>query len=165
MWNRDVCENRERTEKDNKEPTKEILVLPPGDEKRSQPRLRWSEMFFICSGDQAGVIKPTALGSHFIKTLLYRCTTCKNFKRIPALRLRLVPRPLGRLQGGQLACFYDQEVQNAHYTPEQLRLLLQLLASQSSHTWVHLTHVRLFISTTVQKQTAGKVARFRKGLR
>lgn len=74
-------------------------------------------MFFICSGDQAGVIKPTALGFHSIKTLLYRCTTCKNFKRIPALRLRLVPRPLGRLQGGQLPCFYEQEVQNAHYPP------------------------------------------------
>lgn len=97
-------------------------------------------MFFFCSGDQTGGIKHTALGFHLIKTLLYRCTTRKNFKRIPALRLCLVPRPLGRLQGGQLACFYDQEVQNARYTPscpkaEQLRLLLQLLPSQSSHTW------------------------------
>lgn len=78
-------------------------------------------MFFLCSGDQAGVIKPTALGFHLIKTLLYRYTRCKNFKRIPALRLRLVPRPLGSLQGGSWLVFMTRKY----------KTLITLLAAES----------------------------------
>lgn len=66
-------------------------------------------MLFLCLDDQAGVIKPTALGFHLIKTLLYRYTRCKNFKRIPALRLCLVPQPHGRLRRGSWLVFMTRK--------------------------------------------------------
>lgn len=72
--------------------------------------------YFLCLGDQACAITPAALGFHLIKTLAMCTTRCKNFKSTPGLWFHLVPQALTRLRGGQLGCFYDQEVQNANNT-------------------------------------------------
>lgn len=72
--------------------------------------------YFLCLGDQACVIKPTALGFHLIKTLLYHKMLKLQAHFMPRVSLWYPSPSPGSGGGGQLACFYDQEVQNANYT-------------------------------------------------